>query len=47
MSELLDAPDANFAGVRGEQIRQMCLAAPKYGNDIDEADMMVRECGRV
>ena len=45
MSELLDALDANFAGVRGEQIRQMCLAAPKYGNDIDEADIMVRNVG--
>ena len=45
MSELLDALDSNFAGARGEQIRQMCLAAPKYGNDIDEADMMVRDVG--
>ena len=45
MSELLDALDSNFAGARGEQVRQMCLAAPKYGNDIDEADLMVREVG--
>jgi len=46
MDELLDAIDSNFAGERGEEIRQMCLAAPKFGNDIDEADLMVREVGR-
>jgi pyruvate-formate lyase len=46
MDELLQALDTNFAGRRGEEIRQMCLAAPKFGNDIDEADMMVREVGR-
>jgi len=45
MGELLDVLDSNFAGPRGEQVRQMCLAAPKYGNDIDEADLMVREVG--
>jgi formate C-acetyltransferase len=46
MAELLKALDSNFAGERGEEIRQMCLAAPKFGNDIDEADLMVREVGR-
>ncbi|MBN2239875.1 MAG: hypothetical protein JW712_08870 [Dehalococcoidales bacterium] len=45
MDELLRALDSNFEGVRGEEIRQMCLAAPKFGNDIDEADMMVRDVG--
>lgn len=45
MDELLTALDSNFAGKRGEEIRQMCLAAPKFGNDIDEADMMVRDVG--
>jgi formate C-acetyltransferase len=45
MGELLDVLDSNFAGVRGEQVRQMCLAAPKYGSDIDEADLLVREVG--
>ena len=45
MAELMDALDSNFAGPRGEQVRQMCLAVPKYGNDIDEADVMVREVG--
>ncbi len=41
MAELMDAIDSDFAGERGEEIRQMCLAAPKFGNDIDEADYMV------
>jgi pyruvate formate-lyase/glycerol dehydratase family glycyl radical enzyme len=45
MDELLNALDNNFEGERGEEIRQMCLAAPKFGNDIDEADLMVREVG--
>jgi pyruvate-formate lyase len=45
MNELLKALDTNFEGKRGEEIRQMCLAAPKFGNDIEEADLMVREIG--
>jgi len=45
MDELLKALDTNFRGARGEEIRQMCLAAPKFGNDIDEADFMVRDVG--
>jgi formate C-acetyltransferase len=28
----------DFEGVDGERIRQLCLAAPKYGNDLDEVD---------
>lgn len=40
MRELLDALDANFSGPRGEEIRQMCLAQPKYGNDISEVDLL-------
>ena len=46
MDELMNALDTNFEGKRGEEIKQMCLAAPKFGNDIDEADLMVREVGR-
>jgi formate C-acetyltransferase len=46
MDELMNALDANFEGKRGEEIRQMCLAVPKFGNDIDEADKMVREVGQ-
>ena len=45
MDGILNALDTNFEGARGEEIRQMCLAAPKFGNDIDEADLMVREVG--
>ncbi|MBI2906434.1 MAG: hypothetical protein HYX92_02130 [Chloroflexi bacterium] len=46
MAQLIDALDANFAGESGEEIRRWCLAAPKYGNDIDEADFMVRDVGK-
>ncbi len=45
MDELLQTLDSNFNGRRGEEIRQMCLAAPKFGNDIEEADLMVRDVG--
>ena len=45
MDELMKALDTNFAGKRGEEIRQMCLAAPKFGNDIEAADLMVRDVG--
>jgi formate C-acetyltransferase len=36
MAEILDAIDANFEGK--EAIRQMCLNAPKYGNNDPYAD---------
>jgi pyruvate-formate lyase len=45
MDELLQALDSNFTDERGEEIRQMCLAAPKFGNDIEEADLMVQDIG--
>ncbi len=45
MDEIMNALDTNFKGARGEEIRQMCLAAPKFGNDIDEADLMVCDVG--
>jgi pyruvate formate-lyase/glycerol dehydratase family glycyl radical enzyme len=47
MEELINALDSNFEGERGEEIRKMCLDAPKYGNDIDEADYMVRDVGKI
>jgi len=47
MAELIDALDNNFAGERGQEIRQMCLAAPKYGNDIEEADLMAGRVGQM
>lgn len=42
MRELMDALDSDFAGERGEEIRQMCLKAPKFGNDIEEVDLLAR-----
>ncbi|MFH1484881.1 MAG: pyruvate formate lyase family protein, partial [Chloroflexota bacterium] len=46
MAELLEAVDSDFAGDRGEEIRRMCLSAPKYGNDIEEADGMLRDIAK-
>ncbi len=45
MAELIEALDDDFEGERGEEIRQLCLAAPKYGNDIDEVDRLAGELG--
>ena len=42
LDELLYVLDRNFEGERGEEVRQMCLRQPKYGNDIPQADEMVR-----
>ena len=36
------ALESNFAGVDGEQVRRRLLHAPKYGNDIDEVDLLAR-----
>jgi pyruvate-formate lyase len=43
MNELLNALNSNFEGKRGEEIRQMCLAQPKFGNDADEVDLLVKK----
>ncbi|MBW2271435.1 MAG: hypothetical protein JRH16_23015, partial [Deltaproteobacteria bacterium] len=43
--ELIEALDSDFSGDRGEEIRQWCLAAPKYGNDVDEVDRLAGELG--
>jgi pyruvate-formate lyase len=43
MKELLQALDTNFEGTRGEEIRQMCLAQPKFGNDLSEVDLLARK----
>src|SRR5690606_17353433 len=42
MAELLEALDNNFEGERGEEIRRLCLAAPKFGNDIEAVDLLAR-----
>ncbi len=39
--ELLEALDNDFEGY--EEVRQMCLSAPKYGNDIQEVDEIATE----
>jgi len=44
MSELIDVLDANFEGK--EEIRQMLLGAPKFGNDDDYVDLITREIAR-
>lgn len=44
-SELWSALQSDYAGERGEEIRQMLITdAPKYGNDDDYADKLVRDC---
>jgi pyruvate-formate lyase len=43
MDELLNALDSNFDGKRGEEVRQMCLAQPKFGNDTDAVDLLAKE----
>ena len=43
MDELLKVLDSNFDAPRGEEVRQMCLAQPKFGNDIDEVDLLARK----
>ena len=42
--ELLDALEHNFEGRDGEKIRQLLLNfAPKYGNDDDDVDLLLRD----
>lgn len=43
MDDLLKALDSNFDGKRGEEVRQMCLAQPKFGNDKDEVDLLAKK----
>ena len=45
-AELKQFLDNDWAGERGEQVRQWMLAAPKYGNDDDVADAMAAEMYR-
>jgi formate C-acetyltransferase len=41
-AELWDALLANFEGERNGEIRNLLLAAPKYGNDDNYADLLIR-----
>lgn len=43
MTQLIDALEENFEGAHGEAIRQLCLRQPKFGNDIDEVDLMAKD----
>jgi len=43
MDELLAALNGNFEGENGEGIRRLCLAQPKFGNDIDEVDQLAKK----
>jgi len=45
--ELHQALLSNFAGPRGEYIRQLLVNCPKYGNDVDEVDQMAAEIARM
>jgi len=42
-AQLLEAMEENFESEQGQMIRKMLLDAPKYGNDIDEVDYLVRD----
>jgi len=44
MTKLIEALKANWEGY--QDIRQMCLKAPKFGNDDDYVDLISREVGR-
>jgi formate C-acetyltransferase len=42
--QLMEALESNFEGESGERIRQMLLnLAPKYGNDLDEVDLLLKD----
>jgi len=42
-SELKKILDGDFEGERGMEVRKLLLASPKYGNDIDGVDYLVRD----
>jgi formate C-acetyltransferase len=46
MDELLAILDNNFDGPRGEEVRQMCINQPKYGNDVDEVDSLAAKISK-
>lgn len=41
--QLWNALQANFEGKENEEIRKMLIVAPKYGNDNDYVDLLIRE----
>ncbi len=44
--ELRQLLQNNWAGNRGEEIRQLCLKAPKFGNNDDRVDLLAAELFR-
>jgi pyruvate formate-lyase/glycerol dehydratase family glycyl radical enzyme len=43
-SQLIEAIESDFAGTEGEKVRQLILNfAPKYGNDDDYVDLLLRD----
>ena len=42
MAQVMEFLDSNFECEGGEEFRQICLAQPKYGNDIEEVDLLVK-----
>lgn len=46
MDELLSTLDNDFNDEKGEEIRQMCIRQPKYGNDIEEVDSLVKKISK-
>lgn len=43
MKELKQALDTDFSCARGEEIRKLLIESPKYGNDNDYADKVMKE----
>ena len=43
LEELLDAMDENWEAKKSKYIQKLCLKAPKFGNDMDEVDEIVRD----
>ncbi|MDD6466556.1 MAG: formate C-acetyltransferase/glycerol dehydratase family glycyl radical enzyme [Erysipelotrichaceae bacterium] len=43
LQQLQDAMDHNFEGLEGARIRKLCQGAPKFGNDDDYVDMIVKD----
>ena len=47
MDELMDALDSNFEGERGAEIHKLCLDVPKFGNAVDEVDLLARRVSQM
>ena len=41
--ELLDAMDDNWTSKKFQYIRKLCMKTPKFGNDNDEVDNIVKD----